>query len=174
MAQFYTLEEAARVLGMSPEELKTKAQAREIRAFHGRRHLAVPRRRHRRAGPPPRHGQRPRPLALRPRPGCAPSGGSDSGADIDLSEFQLGVATPDLAAPSAEMRPADQDVLLDDTSVPPEPTGSSSDDHRHEARRASSPATPTSGSCPRTPPKGAGDSDVRLATPAAPGPATPT
>ena len=33
MAQFYTLEEAARVLGMSAEELKTKAQAREVRAF---------------------------------------------------------------------------------------------------------------------------------------------
>ncbi len=33
MPQFYTLEEAARVLGMSPDELKTKAQQREIRAF---------------------------------------------------------------------------------------------------------------------------------------------
>ena len=33
MAQFYSLEEAARVLGMSPEELKAKAQHREVRAF---------------------------------------------------------------------------------------------------------------------------------------------
>src|SRR5271155_2353486 len=33
MAQFYTLEEAARVLGMSSEELKSKAQTREVRAF---------------------------------------------------------------------------------------------------------------------------------------------
>ena len=33
MAQFYTLEEAARVLGMSSEDLKSKAQHREIRAF---------------------------------------------------------------------------------------------------------------------------------------------
>ena len=33
MAQFYTLEEAARVLGMSPEDLKQKAQHREVRAF---------------------------------------------------------------------------------------------------------------------------------------------
>ena len=33
MAQFYTLEEAARVLGMSPEDLKGKAQHREVRAF---------------------------------------------------------------------------------------------------------------------------------------------
>ena len=33
MAQFYTLEEAARVLGMSAEQLKSKAQAREVRAF---------------------------------------------------------------------------------------------------------------------------------------------
>ena len=33
MAKFYTLEEAARVLGMSPDELKHKAQSREVRAF---------------------------------------------------------------------------------------------------------------------------------------------
>jgi hypothetical protein len=33
MAQFYSLEEAARVLGMSAEELKSKAQSREVRAF---------------------------------------------------------------------------------------------------------------------------------------------
>ena len=33
MAQFYTLEEAARVLGMSVDELKVKAQSREVRAF---------------------------------------------------------------------------------------------------------------------------------------------
>src|SRR3954452_16946374 len=33
MASFYTLEEAARVLGMSPDELKLKAQQREVRAF---------------------------------------------------------------------------------------------------------------------------------------------
>ena len=33
MAQFYTLEEAARVLGMGPEDLKLKAQHREVRAF---------------------------------------------------------------------------------------------------------------------------------------------
>ena len=33
MASFYSLEEAARVLGMSAEELKRKAQQREIRAF---------------------------------------------------------------------------------------------------------------------------------------------
>ena len=33
MAQFYTLEEAARVLGLSSEDLKSKAQHREIRAF---------------------------------------------------------------------------------------------------------------------------------------------
>ncbi len=33
MAQFYTLEEAARVLGMDAEQLKSKAQRREVRAF---------------------------------------------------------------------------------------------------------------------------------------------
>ena len=30
MAQFYTLEEAARVLGMNSEDLKSKAQSREV------------------------------------------------------------------------------------------------------------------------------------------------
>lgn len=35
MAQFYSLEEAARVLGISSDELKAKAQSREIRAFMG-------------------------------------------------------------------------------------------------------------------------------------------
>lgn len=42
MAQFYTLEEAARVLGMSAEELKSKAQHREILRVPRRRLLAVP------------------------------------------------------------------------------------------------------------------------------------
>lgn len=42
MAQFYSLEEAARVLGMSPEELKAKAQHREVRVSR-RRLVAVPR-----------------------------------------------------------------------------------------------------------------------------------
>ena len=67
MAQFYTLEEAARVLGMSPEDLKAKAQQREVRAFldGGSWRFRVVRRR--RAGPPSRHGQRRRAAALRPR-----------------------------------------------------------------------------------------------------------
>ena len=33
MAQFYELEEAARVLGMDPEDLKAKANDREIRSL---------------------------------------------------------------------------------------------------------------------------------------------
>ena len=33
MAQFYTLDEAARVLGMNPEDLKAEAQQRKVRAF---------------------------------------------------------------------------------------------------------------------------------------------
>src|SRR5438046_1387963 len=33
MHQFHTWEEAARVLGMNAEELKSKAQSREVRAF---------------------------------------------------------------------------------------------------------------------------------------------
>lgn len=36
MAQFYSLDEAARILGMSADELKSKAQSREVRAFQDR------------------------------------------------------------------------------------------------------------------------------------------
>ena len=41
MAQFYSLDEAARVLGMSPEELKTKAQHREVRAVSQCQHADI-------------------------------------------------------------------------------------------------------------------------------------
>ncbi len=126
MAQFYSLEQAARVLGMSPDELKAKVQAREVRAMQdaGNWQFRVAdidelaRRRGMGSDPD---------LSLSDLDLEVPqSGASDSGAEIDLSEFQLGVATPDIAAPSAELRSGDQDVPVDDTSVPPELTGSSS------------------------------------------------
>src|SRR5262249_62007164 len=96
MAQFYTLEEAARVLGMSVEELKGKAQAREVRAFldGGSWRFRVvdvdelARRRGLGSDAELRLSDLEVPAAS----------GVDEGEDIDLSEFQLGVAKPDLGA----------------------------------------------------------------------------
>src|SRR3954451_10868549 len=95
MAQFYTLEEAARHLGMSPEDLKQKGQHREVRAFmdSGSWQFRVAdidelaRRRGLRSDPE---------LSLSDLELEVPDGsGSD---EVDLSEFQLGTAKTDLAA----------------------------------------------------------------------------
>ncbi len=96
MAQFYTLEEAARVLGMSSEELKGKAQAREVRAFldGGSWRFRVvdidelARRRGLGSDAELRLSDLEVPAAS----------GLDEGGDLDLSEFQLGVAKPDLGS----------------------------------------------------------------------------
>lgn len=159
MAQFYTLEEAARVLGMSPEDLKSKAQAREIRAFldggswrfrvHDIDELA----RSRGLGSDAELRLSDLDLATGSS-GEAASKEAEGGAEqLDLSEFQLGTSPADLGAvtgelataadqtaapeqPAASPPPAealaaeagsDFDLLLDDLSVPPNPsTGSSS------------------------------------------------
>src|SRR5262245_58138052 len=102
MAQFYTLEEAARVLGMSPEDLKAKAQQREIRAFLDggswrfrvvdvdelarRRGLGSDAELH---------------LSALDVPGT--STGTSDEQDLDLSEFHLGVAQPELGAHTADL-----------------------------------------------------------------------
>ena len=94
MAQFYTLEEAARVLGMSPEELKSKAQHREIRAFldGGSWRFRVvdidELARRRGLGSD---------AELRLSDLEVPAASGENVEDLDLSEFQLGVAKPDLA-----------------------------------------------------------------------------
>ena len=138
MAQFYTLEEAARVLGMSAEELKAKAQSREVRAFldggSWRFRVVDVDELARRRGLGSDAELRLSDLDL--------SGKGSSGEleELDLSEFHLGVAKPDLGAESAHIskvdkggrRPShdtgsDHDILLDDLTVPPNPvTGSSS------------------------------------------------
>ena len=111
MAQFISLEQAARMLGMSPEELKGKAQHREIRAFQDggswqfRESDVV---------------EYQRKLGLGSNPDLSLSDldldiPGDSDSDVDLSDFQLD------AVGSGE-----KDVLLDDMAVPPEITGSSS------------------------------------------------
>src|SRR5215472_7088522 len=170
MAQFYTLEEAARVLGMGAEELKGKAQAREVRAFldGGSWRFRVvdidelARRRGLGSDAELRLSDLEVPAAS----------GSDEVEELDLSEFQLGVAKPDLgsetmhhgkAAPAAEGS-SEHDILLDDLSLPPNPvTGSSS-----VIIGVSSSGKHPSDSDVRLVPdnvKGASDSDVRLATP---------
>src|SRR5271157_1547611 len=176
MAQFYTLEEAARVLGMSLEELKSKAQHREIRAFldGGSWRFRVvdidelARRRGLGSDAEPRLSDLEVPAAA----------GGENLDDLDLSEFQLGVAKPDLAnatmdllattAPSGERPAADSsaehDILFDDLSVPPGPkTGSSS----VIIGMQSSSKLPSDSDVRLVPKnvKGASDSDVRLASP---------
>ena len=100
MAQFYTLEEAARVLGMSPEELKSKAQHREIRAFldggSWRFRVVDIDELARRRG----MGSD---AELRLSDLDVPTGGAENVEDLDLSEFQLGVAKPDLAAETMDI-----------------------------------------------------------------------
>src|SRR6185312_5923631 len=127
MAQFYTLEEAARVLGMSPEELKTQAQQRKVRAFMDsgswRFRVADVDELARRSG----MGSDPD-LSLSDLDMIAQSheSGSESVEDIDFSEFQLGVASPDVGNQSMDFNAndSDSDILLDDRSLPPEDLGS--------------------------------------------------
>ena len=140
MAQFYTLEEAARVLGMSAEELKVKAQSREVRAFldggSWRFRVVDVDELARRRG---LGSDAELPLSDLEVP--AAKSGSGEMEDLDLSEFHLGVSKPDLGAQSAhiskvttqggEKSPhdsgADHDFLIDDLTVPPNQiTGSSS------------------------------------------------
>ena len=129
MAQFYTLEEAARVLGMSPEDLKQKAQHREVRAFmdSGSWQFRVADidelARRRGLGSDPE-------LSLSDLELEVPDGsGSD---EIDLSEFQLGTAKPDMAGKTGEhigdrSGSSDElDVQFDDLSLPPGPLSNSS------------------------------------------------
>ena len=181
MAQFYTLEEAARVLGMSAEELKSKAQHREIRAFldGGSWRFRVvdidELARHRGLGSD---------AELRLSDLEVPAvTGEQNLEDLDLSEFQLGAAKPDLgdetmdissfSAPAAKMSSAakpssdtgsDHDILFDDLSVPPNPvTGSSS----VIIGMQTSGKLPSDSDVRLVPDnvKGASDSDVRLASP---------
>src|SRR6516165_2308144 len=103
MAQFYTLEEAARVLGMSAEELKSKAQSREVRAFldggSWRFRVVDVDELARRRGLGSDAELRLSDLET-PGAGSASSGELE---ELDLSEFHLGVAKPDLGSESAHI-----------------------------------------------------------------------
>ena len=174
MAQFYTLEEAARVLGMSAEELKAKAQSREVRAFldggSWRFRVVDVDELARRRGLGSDAELRLSDLDL--------SGKGSSGEleELDLSEFHLGVAKPDLGAESAHISKvgkggrkstadtgSDHDILLDDLTVPPNPvTGSSS--VIIGAPTGSRPSDSDVRLVPETV-RGSSDSDVQLASP---------
>lgn len=162
MAQFYTLEEAARVLGMSPDELKSQAQQRKVRAFMDsgswRFRVADVDELARRRG----MGSDPD-LSLSDLDLIAtPDSGSED--DLNLSEFQLGVASPDVAPQSKEIKAghdSDQDILLDDLSLPPDQlTGSSSTILGMQAKGK----RPSDSDVRLVPDntKGASDSDVRI------------
>ncbi|AMV38809.1 helix-turn-helix domain-containing protein [Planctomyces sp. SH-PL62] len=174
MAQFYTLEEAARVLGMSPEELKAKAQQREVRAFldGGTWRFRVVdidelARRHGLGSDAE--------LRLSDLEVPTPSAGDLD--ELDLSEFQLGVAKADLGSETMQFGStgqddeavSDHDLMIDDLSVPPNPvTGSSS----VIIGMSSSGKLPTDSDVRLVPDnvKGASDSDVRLGSPIYRGP----
>jgi len=127
MAQFYTLEEAARVLGMSPEELQAKAQQREVRAFldggSWRFRVVDVDELARRRG----LGSD---AELRLSDLDVPVTQAELGDDFDLSEFNLGVADADLGPATMDVSEADinsdHDILLDDLSLPPNPMSASS------------------------------------------------
>ena len=128
MAQFYTLEEAARVLGMSPEELGKKAQSGEIHAFldSGTWRFRVVD-----IDELARIQGLGSDAELRLSDLDAPAvSATDDLEELDLSEFQLGAAKPDLGDETAYFPTpggSDHDVVIDDLSVPPSPvTGSSS------------------------------------------------
>ena len=166
MAQFYTLEEAARVLGMSPEDLKQKAQHREVRAFMdgGSWQFRVADvdelARRRGLGSDPE-------LSLSDLELEVPdASGSD---EIDLSEFQMGTAQADLASKTSDRLPGqagsddDHDVQFDDLSLPPGPlSNSSSTIIGMKSSGGKKPSDSDVRLVPDQPPKGASDSDVRL------------
>lgn len=172
MAQFYTLEEAAGVLGMNPDELKSKAQSREIRAFldsgSWRFRVADVDELARRRG----MGSDPD-LSLSDLDLMTPGGNSLSDSvEIDLSEFQLGVTTPAESAMRGTtplQRVSDDDILLDDLSLPVVPPSNSSSTIIGMESLGKRPSDSDVRLVPNSS-KGSSDSDVRLAPSGTPEP----
>ena len=179
MAQFYTLEEAARVLGMScPRNSKPRLNRAKVRA---RSWIGIGSWRFRvvdvdeLARAPGASDQTPS-CTLRPR--RAPGKSSGELEELDLSEFHLGVAKPDLGSESAHISKvekggrrqprdtgSDHDILLDDLTVPPNPvTGSSSVIIGAPSHGGGRPSDSDVRLVPDTV-RGASDSDVQLASP---------
>jgi hypothetical protein len=168
MATFYTLEEAARVLGMGPEDLKAKAQHREVRAFMDsgswRFRVADIDELARRRG----LGSDPE-LSLSDLDLAIPDGsGSD---EIDLSEFQLGTAQADLGSRTADLAPSksgsddELDVQFDDLSLPPGPLSNSSSTIIGMKSGGKQPSDSDVRLVPENSQKQASDSDVRMMPP---------
>jgi hypothetical protein len=164
-AAFYTLEEAARVLGMSPEDLKQKAQHREVRAFMDsgswQFRVADVDELARRRG----MGSDPELLLSDQSLDATDPSGSD---EIDLSEFQLGTAKADLGSRTSDMGTSqsgsddDLDVQFDDLSLPPGPLSSSSSTIIGMKPGGKKPTDSDVRLVPDQPLKGTSDSDVRL------------
>ena len=166
MAQFYTLEEAARVLGMGPEDLKHKAQHREVRAFMdgGTWQFRVADidelARRRGLGSDPE-------LSLSDLELEVPdASGSD---EIDLSEFSMGTHKADLGGRTSDLNTGqsgsddDQDVQFDDLSLPPGPlSNSSSTIIGMKPGGGKKPSDSDVRLVPEQPLKGSSDSDVRM------------
>jgi len=116
---------------MSPEDLKAEAQQRKVRAFLDSGTWRF------RAGDIDEEARR-RGMGsdaeLRLSDLELPVSQGDEPEDIDLSEFQLGVISPDLSSSTLDLPPdgsradssAEQDILLDDLSLPPNATAASS------------------------------------------------
>jgi len=130
MAQFYTLEEAARVLGMGPDDLKQKAQQHEVRAFMdgGSWRFRVADvdelARRRGLGSDPDLSMSDHDLAAVTPDGDGP--GTDS--DFELPEF---AADAQGGGPARHPAPgqapvAEADLLMDDVSLPPGPGSNAS------------------------------------------------
>ena len=134
MAQFYTLDEAARVLGIAPEALKAKAQSREVRAFLDRgswRFRVVDIDELARRQGLGSDAELPLSDLEAPLESAEPERRTDI---LDLSDFQLGVAPTDLTSRSDEFSvraklagagdeegasDSNYQVFLDDLAVPP-------------------------------------------------------
>lgn len=165
MPQFYTLEEAARVLGISSAELETLVRSNKVRALRDGGSLRFRQAdideeaRRRGMGSDPE-------LPLSDLDLESPL---DLGSDdkFDLSEFQLGVAPPDLAPPSLNLPTmesgSDHEILLDERSLPPQSaTGSSSTIIGMHPGKGKLPSDSDVRLVPDMPNKSASDSDVRL------------
>jgi hypothetical protein len=163
MARFISLEDAARKLGISPEQLRERAQHREVRAFQD--------------GGTWRFREEDieelsRSLGMGSDPDLSLSDldlDVPADSDLDMANFQLGVASPDPdRSSSQEIKAAtgtgEGDVLLDDLTVPPELTGSSSTIIGMKPG-GKQPSDSDVKLMPEGAARGVSDSDVRLAQP---------
>jgi excisionase family DNA binding protein len=128
MSKYYNLEEAARALAISEDELKAMVSNHQIRAMRDgatmqfRAADVEEMARRRGLGSDPEMSLSDPDLSLSKVDLSTPAGSSSGSGEVDLSEFQLGTAHPDLGHPTIDLPrfsdDAERDVLLDDLSVP--------------------------------------------------------